>query len=60
MEDMTGIAQRLPAMSGKTAARLERALAGTRLDDAQGGQAGLLAKRDALLALLPDEAEARA
>ncbi len=53
MDDMTGIAQRLPAMNEKTAARLERALSGTRLDGAGGDQAALFAKRDALLALLP-------
>ncbi len=60
MDDMMGIAARLPAMPGKTTARLERALEGTRLDGASGEQAALLARRDALLALLPDRAEARA
>jgi beta-N-acetylhexosaminidase len=60
MDDMIGIAGRLPTMSARTEARLERALAGTRLDGASGDQAALFAKRDALLALLPDELEARA
>jgi beta-N-acetylhexosaminidase len=60
MDDMRGIAKRLPVMPEQTAARLERALAGTRLDGASGEQAALLARRDALLALLPDRAEARA
>jgi beta-N-acetylhexosaminidase len=60
MDDMIGIAERLPTMSARTADRLESALAGTRLDGASGDQAALFAKRDALLALLPDELEARA
>ncbi len=59
MDDMTGIARRLPAMTDQGAARLERALAGTRLDGASGDQASLLAKRDALLALLPDQSPDR-
>jgi beta-N-acetylhexosaminidase len=57
MDDMIGIAERLPAMSEETAVRLDRALAAT--DPARGEvgrQRELLAKRDALLAL----AEARA
>lgn len=60
MADMVGIAQRLPTMADATAARLERALAGTRLDGASGDQAALFAKRDTLLALLPGTGEARA
>ena len=60
MDDMIGIAGRLPAMSGKTSQRLDRALAVTRLDGASGDQAALLATRDALLALLPAEQGARA
>lgn len=60
MDDMIGIAQALPGMSSATAARLDRALAVTRLGGASGEQAALLAKRDALLALLPDQAGARA
>lgn len=60
MADMIGIAERLPAITDMAAARLERALAGTRLDGARGDQAQLLAKRDALLALLTDHGDARA
>jgi beta-N-acetylhexosaminidase len=48
---MEGIVQRLGAMKPETAARLDRALAGTRVDGASGTQAALLAKRDQLLAL---------
>lgn len=52
MDDMTGICQVLPSMSDATAARLDRALAGTRITAETGSQAAqLLAKRDALLAL---------
>ena len=51
MDDMTGIAQRLPSMSEATSARLERALADTRVDGAAGRQVELLAKRDMLLEL---------
>ncbi len=52
MDDMTGICQVLPSMSDATAARLDRALAGTRIAAETGSQAAqLLAKRDALLAL---------
>ena len=47
-------------MPAKTATRLTRALAGTRLDGASGDRAALLAKRDALLALLPEAQGARA
>ena len=50
MDDMTGIVERLPAMSDVTAARLERALAGTGFAP-QGDKAELLAQRDELLAL---------
>jgi len=57
MDDMVGIAERLPTMREETAARLERALAGTA--DFSGPpdlapQTALLEKRDALLALLAD------
>ena len=52
LDDMTGIAARCPTMSEATAERLDRALAVTRLDDATGIQAELLAKRDALLRLV--------
>lgn len=52
MTDMVGIANRVPAMSAQTAARLERAQAGMRLDGAAGRQAELFARRDALLGLV--------
>lgn len=59
MADMEGICNVLPAMSGATAARLERALAGTRIAPAVAPeQAELLAKRDALLALAESGAAA--
>lgn len=52
MDDMQGICDSVPAISEKAAARLERALAPTRLADAISPEQGkLLAKRDALLAL---------
>ncbi|MGN6499020.1 MAG: glycoside hydrolase family 3 N-terminal domain-containing protein, partial [Tsuneonella sp.] len=50
MDDMIGIAARLPAMSPETAERLDRALAGTG-GAAAADKAELLAKRDSLLAL---------
>jgi beta-N-acetylhexosaminidase len=49
---MRGICDVLPAMSAATAARLDRALAGTRIAPAIAPEAAeWLAKRDALLAL---------
>jgi beta-N-acetylhexosaminidase len=52
MADMEGICGVLPAMSEATTARLDRALAGTRVSDTIAPEAAnLLAKRDALLAL---------
>ena len=52
MDDMAGICEVLPPMSDATAARLDRALAGTRVARGMAPQAAeLLAKRDALLAL---------
>lgn len=52
MDDMAGICDVLPALSEHTAARLDRALAETRIAPALAPQAAeLLAKRDALLAL---------
>ena len=52
MDDMAGICNVLPAMSAATAARLDRALAGTRIAAAIAPEhAELIAKRDALLAL---------
>ncbi|MFZ9396146.1 MAG: beta-N-acetylhexosaminidase [Erythrobacter sp.] len=56
MDDMVGIAERLPAMSAETAERLERALAGTGVVAAIADQKELLAKRDALLALAEEAA----
>lgn len=56
IDDMQGIASRLPAMGTASAARLDRALAGTRLGGAPEGQRDLLAKRDALLALAGEAA----
>ena len=50
MNDMIGIAERLPTMSAETAARLERALAGTGIAP-DGDKAELLATRDTLLAI---------
>ncbi len=52
IDDMTGICEVLSPMSDATAARLDRALAGTFIADTMGEeQPELLAKRDALLAL---------
>ena len=51
MDDMAGICDRLPALSAAGHARLERALAGMRIDMVQANQAELLATRDALLEL---------
>jgi len=52
MADMDGICTVLPAISDAAAARLDRALAGTRIADTIAPeQTELLAKRDALLAL---------
>ena len=52
MDDMQGICEVLPAMSEATAARLDKALAGTQIAPTIAPQAAeLLAKRDALLAL---------
>ncbi len=53
MDDMIGICDLLPAMATKTGERLERALATTRITDRPpSDQAALIAKRDALLALV--------
>ena len=53
MDDMIGICEALAPMADVTAARLDRALAGTRVAPAIDPQATeLLAKRDALLALV--------
>lgn len=57
MTDMTAMVERLPALGGTGAARLERALAGTSVA-AEGAsrKTELLAKRDSLLALSGDAA----
>ena len=55
-DDMTGICKALPALSAKGAERLERALTATRLVGADGDHGALIAKRDALLALVSTEA----
>jgi len=52
MADMTGICERTGTMSAEIAARLDRARAVTRIDGASGTQADLIARRDALLALV--------
>lgn len=49
MDDMTAIAERLPAMGPATSARLERALALTHANGEMAAQRELLAKRDRLL-----------
>ena len=54
MDDMVGICNLLPAMSARTRERLDRALATTRIAERlSGDQPALIAKRDALLALVP-------
>ena len=55
MDDMVGIAERLPAMSDAASERLERALAGTG-EAPDGDRTALIAKRDALLELARDVA----
>jgi beta-N-acetylhexosaminidase len=50
LDDMAGIAERLPAMADETAQRLERALRAVGDSGTAGDQAELIAKRDALLA----------
>lgn len=59
MDDMVGIAKTLPPITDKGAARLERMLAETAVSIGdRARQAELVAKRDALLALLPGASEA--
>lgn len=60
MDDMVGIANRAPNMRAETSDRLERALAGVRLDGASGERDSLIATRDALLTAAGLGAEARA
>lgn len=50
MDDMTGMAERLPTMSDESTRRLERALASVDDTGGAGDHAELVAKRDALLA----------
>lgn len=52
IDDMTAIALRLPGISERTAARLEAALARTRISGGTTDKHELLAKRDSLLALV--------
>jgi beta-N-acetylhexosaminidase len=54
MDDMVGIADRLPAMGKATHGRLDRALAGVAPRQPAGERAQLIAKRDSLLELARD------
>ena len=57
MADMIGICERLPAMSAATAARLDAAMAGTRLSSGDpAARADALARRDAFLGLMDQPA----
>ncbi|MXP47240.1 beta-N-acetylhexosaminidase [Altererythrobacter luteolus] len=56
MDEMQQIAGRVPAMTEKALARLERALALTRLSGSEGDKRELLAKRDSLLAIAENAA----
>src|SRR5690606_13067170 len=56
MDDMAGIAERLPAMSDETALRLTRALIAAGGSETAGERTDLIAKRDALLELARDVA----
>jgi beta-N-acetylhexosaminidase len=58
MDDMVGIAESCPTMSEATATRLARALTLPEHGGDVGDQAQLAAKRDALLALVADTAQA--
>jgi beta-N-acetylhexosaminidase len=49
MDDMVGLAETLPAMSGETRLRLDRALAAAGGGETAGDRAELIARRDALL-----------
>ena len=49
MDDMVGLAERLPAMSDETRRRLDGALAATGTSEAVGDRPQLIARRDALL-----------
>ena len=52
MDDMVGIAGRLPAMGDAARARLDRALDGMSMDGDLAEQPALIAKRDTLLGLV--------
>jgi beta-N-acetylhexosaminidase len=54
MDDMVGIAERLPAISGAAQERLDRALSGTEAAHSRVDRAQLIARRDALLDLARD------
>lgn len=54
MDDMVGIANRLPAMTGETELRLQRALTASGGSETAGERAELIARRDALLGLVGD------
>jgi len=56
MDDMTGLAQTLPAMPDAACRRLDRALAAAGGSEATGERAELIAKRDALLELAEERA----
>ena len=56
MDDMIGIAERLPSMTNETSRRLENALTRPEGTGPAGERADLLAKRDTLLDLLKDTA----
>lgn len=56
MDDMQHIAERLPAMSPDVSARLDRALAGTGNPAPSAEKRELIARRDALLAQVGEEA----
>ncbi len=58
VDDMIGICERLPTLSGAGAARLQRALAGAGVSNRSDEITALIAKRDALLALASAEERA--
>ncbi len=57
MDDMTGMANMLPALTAQAAARLERALHAVPLPTAAASQTQLVETRDALLGLLAEAGE---
>jgi beta-N-acetylhexosaminidase len=56
MDDMVGIAQRLPPISDQAKVRLDRALSGTEHGPNRADRAQLIAKRDSLLDLAGERA----